>query len=154
MAEVTQLIDRLTAIRDFLTDHKDFFAKHSYEAACEEVPNYEDRTYLSFYQLPYNLTISCNGPVAAALMAKTCKELGGKWEKDATEHSFNMQRDLDSDLRISLRVEAPRDLVCTPRVVGTKTVKRPDYNAAPTIEVEVDVVEYDCPPSLLALASE
>lgn len=52
-------------------------------------------------------------------------------------------------------ISVPRDQVCTKRVVGTKVVEKPDpefikqaRKDAPIVEVEEEVVEWDCHPLL------
>ena len=81
-------------------------------------------------------------------MIDAIKALGGKWEKHtAADGYFGMTRDLGNG--VTCQVYAARANVCERRLVGTRTVTRvaPD---APTVEVEEDVYEWVCPPSILA----
>jgi len=84
-------------------------------------------------------------------MAEMAQSLGGKWDKDTNSLYFTLTRSFGPH-RIVL--EAPRDAVCTARVVGTetKTVRK----AVDFVEVKEtrDVIEWDCPQSLLALTQD
>lgn len=58
----------------------------------------------------------------------------------------------EHDRRWRINVLVWRNEVCTPRVVGTRTVEKVDPEA-PTITIEEDIVEWDCHP-LLDLATQ
>lgn len=54
---------------------------------------------------------------------------------------------------ITLRAIVNRDSVCTKRIIGTKTITKkvlPEGVEMITKEIEEDIVEWDCPPSLLS----
>jgi hypothetical protein len=72
----------------------------------------------------------------------------GPWVKDYTGSYLEVRREF-GPCRYVLTVN--REEVCTKRVVGTKTVKRRDpalVEQVPIIDVEEDVVEWDCHPLL------
>jgi hypothetical protein len=86
-------------------------------------------------------------------MADVIRRVGGKWEKDApseTDDYYGLMHDLGGG--VTLRVYAPRKQVCERRVVGTRTVLKPAPDA-PMVEVEEDIVEWECAPSILADAA-
>jgi hypothetical protein len=81
-------------------------------------------------------------------MMSVVRKIGGKWSKGSTGSAyFEMTRELTD--AVAVQVYVPRQQVCTANVVGTKTVKRADPNA-PLVEVEEDVIEWECDPILLA----
>lgn len=74
--------------------------------------------------------------------------IGGRWEKDASSATFELKGRI-GEAYVSLQIA--RDTVCTPVVVGTETKLVPDPDA-PKVEKEVDVIEWTCPDSLVAIA--
>lgn len=87
-----------------------------------------------------------NGAVLKTITAIR-KLLGGKWDKDTSYNQFQLTRDLGDGL--ILIVGAPRKLVCERRVVGTETVTRQVPVEYEEQQVEEEIVEWDCPKSLL-----
>lgn len=77
----------------------------------------------------------------------------GTFEKDATDSCYHLTKKFGGD--VSLNFVFIRDYVCTPHVVGTKTVRKlkPSVTSQHTDddyeEVEEDIIEWDCP-SLLS----
>ena len=90
--------------------------------------------------MPYLMSI--NAFAGADDLGKIAKAMGGV-DKDIVGDSFFLRRTFGS---LSLDVNFPRDEVCERRVVGTKTIAA---KAAVPMH-EVDVYEWDCPPSILA----
>lgn len=86
---------------------------------------------------------------AARKMAAIATELGGRWEKHTTEHYFTLSRSFGPH---TISLESPRDAVCTKRVVGTEEKEVRKVKEYETVTETVEVVEWDCPPSLLALS--
>ena len=161
---VDTMLNSLYTFAGFLGTHREFLDSLSYDAQREANPEleYEDISYVTlWYDGSNRLDITCNGPDTASLMARVCKELGGKWDKGSDEYNFHMTRRLGVPQATSrghgynrVRVEADREKVCTRKVVGTETVEVPDYDNAPKRTVEREVVEWDCPPSLLSLTKQ
>lgn len=73
------------------------------------------------------------------------REIGGRWEKGADGPTFQLKGRIGSAHVI---LQTSRDKVCERIVVGTETKVVPDPDA-PKVEIEVDVVEWVCPDSLL-----
>jgi len=76
--------------------------------------------------------------------ARLASELGGDRQKDADDNFFGVSRFFGA---IELYVYTSREQVCEARVVGTERVLVPDPNA-PAIEIERDVVQWECKPIL------
>lgn len=72
---------------------------------------------------------------------------GGKWEKSPSGGTFYLIRRLGG--KVEYRLGAPREAICTKRVVGSHMVQRPkappSYLTIETETVREDVVEWDCP---------
>lgn len=156
---VDTMLGSLYTFAGFLGTHREFLDSLSYDAQKEANPEleYEDISYVTlWYDGNNRLYITCNGPDTASLMARVCKELGGKWDKGiVTRTTFHMTRRLGQENGYNrVRVEADRERVCTRKVVGTETVEITDYDNAPTKTVEREIVEWDCPPSLLSLTKQ
>jgi hypothetical protein len=84
----------------------------------------------------------------------------GRLDKVMTPHSFMLRREFGDGL-VRFQLSADRSTVCERKVVGTERVKEtvPDAEAmaaVPMVEVEREreIVEWECPPSLLARATE
>jgi hypothetical protein len=71
-----------------------------------------------------------------------------KHEQGDNGDTLRVDRDFGAGIKVS--VYADRDEVCTARVVGTETVQVPDPDA-PMVEVERDLIEWDCAPILSAV---
>lgn len=90
-------------------------------------------------------------------MAAAAKIVGGTLRKDATGRYFYLIKNytdfknLFTAVRLEMNVE--RTKACTARVVGKKIVEKTDPNA-PKIEVEEDIIEWDCNPILAAAADD
>lgn len=96
-----------------------------------------------------HLAIDVFLPDGASLAAMAMR-LGGQWEKKGNESFFELVRYFGKHY---ISLDAHRDRVCTRVEVGTETVEVPDPNA-PKVTVTRPVFEWQCPESLLALASE
>ena len=84
----------------------------------------------------------------AEQMAHLAHQLGGHREKRADDSYVDIVRRF-GPLRI--RVTAPRERVCERRVVGTHTVEVPATEAQPAQPartIEVERIEWECPPIL------
>ena len=91
----------------------------------------------------------CN---TAEEIAARALALGGRWKKQITgEDWFNLVQEIAPGIEYCLF--ASRLAVCTKRVTGTEKVMAPAPDA-PMVEVEREVVEWDCPSSLLALGGQ
>jgi hypothetical protein len=89
-------------------------------------------------------------PDAAETFARMAKALGGNRVKTADDNWFNIQRRFGP---ITVELYTQRETVCTKKVVGTRTVEKPDPNA-PKVRVEEDVVEWECNPLFAEAAGE
>ncbi len=70
----------------------------------------------------------------------------GTFEKSVSDDYFSIQKDFGYS--VSFRATFHREQVCTPRVVGTRTVTKLVYpkSVEPAeIEVDEDILEWDCP---------
>lgn len=84
-------------------------------------------------------------------LVETVRRIGGYWTKDEkSDEYFGMTRNLGGG--VTIHVYCAREAVCSPVVVGTRKVTRPAENA-PMVEVVEDVIEWQCPESLLEAGS-
>lgn len=86
-----------------------------------------------------------------ATMGELVKRIGS-CDKQVSPYAFKLVKEFE---HANLVIAADREQVCTPKVVGRKKVRksvvvRPEETAY--VDVEVDDIEWDCPPSLLASA--
>jgi hypothetical protein len=79
-------------------------------------------------------------------LVEAVREFGGQWRKESNDSYYGMTRDLGGGVTINVCV--PHHAVCERVVTGTRVVTRPAQDA-PMIEVEEDVVEWVCPPTVL-----
>jgi hypothetical protein len=106
-------------------------------------------------------TIYCGSettPEVLAEIARTARKFGFLIEKKYTDTAFEMllhwPHEESMYRPIYVKISVPREQVCTPKVIGKKTVKRRVYTqeeydkAFPIVEVEEDDVEWDCHPLL------
>lgn len=141
----------------FLCEHADFLDGYDYSEQKTRHPelSYDEVTHLSVTIRSWGkaaVEIACSGQDARLLMRRTCKAIGGKWDKSADSYSFNLSRIVNfHGAEIEITVSADRDAVCTPRKVGVETRVIPAREEQTVTE---DVVEWDCPPALLALTNE
>jgi hypothetical protein len=77
---------------------------------------------------------------------ETRKSLGGKWDKEANDYSFDTTKRIGEYVTVKLSV--PREEACKPKVIGQETVEVKDYANCPTKTITRDIVEYDCNPIL------
>ena len=68
----------------------------------------------------------------------------GSVRKDLTETLYSVARDFGA---VTLSIYTSRSAVCEAVVVGKETVRVPDPKA-PTVEIERDIVEWQCSPML------
>lgn len=80
------------------------------------------------------------------IMSSIRKLFPGQWDKNFTDSYMELSRVGGFPLKIT----TSRSDVCTPKVVGKKVQTVREYGDAPYTEVskEVDIIEWDCPPSL------
>lgn len=74
------------------------------------------------------------------------RAVGGTWTKREAGSKMYFERD-------GYTISVDREVVCTRRVVGTKTVTLPAVEAQPERTVERDIVEWDCQPLLAPVAA-
>lgn len=80
-------------------------------------------------------------------MAELAKQMGGFTKSSAIGY-LDLQKNFGPVLfEITMRHED----ICTAKVTGTRTVTKPAPDA-PMIEVEEPIIEWECPPSILAFA--
>jgi len=70
----------------------------------------------------------------------------GACEKRSDEHTFDLVKKFGPHRII---IQASRDRVCERKVVGTEIKEVIDYNNAPRVMKEVEIVEWSCPESIL-----
>ncbi len=106
------------------------------------------------YTAPAYVTMRCHDPYSRQGLALLARKLGGRWEKEIDDFHFMLKQTIDG---VELALYVSRATVCERVVIGKKTtiVEAPDpiaVDALPktTRRVEEDVVEWRCPPSLLA----
>lgn len=148
---------RYALMSGFLAEHAEFLDRYDYSEQRARHPEltYDEITHLSVSVRRWGVAaieVVCGGQDARLLMRRTCEEIGGRWDKSANSYSFQLSRTVEfHGAQIDVTVSAERDAVCTPRTVGTETKVIP---AQPERTVTNDVVEWDCPPSLLSLTNE
>jgi hypothetical protein len=72
----------------------------------------------------------------------------GKFRKDYSGNHMQLIKEIGY---VTYTMSLPRDEICTSRVIGTRTrtVRDPEgYKNIPMVEVEEDIVEWDCHPLL------
>lgn len=79
---------------------------------------------------------------------KAAAKVIGACTKDYGDYYFTLEKDFGEG-QVKMKVQTSRGNVCTKRVVGKKTVTIPARPATEGHTYEEDIVEYDCPESLL-----
>lgn len=133
--EVKAMCKGLRELAKFLERNK---AIHPY------VDTYSHLNNSSWETVPVDVSLEGND-------AKEIKEIAkllGKSEKIIDEYSFGLRKRFGEGL-VKLEVTTSRSNVCTKRVVGKKTRTVAARPAEPEKVIEEDIVEYDCPGSLL-----
>ena len=117
----------LTELRDWLTQH----------------PDAEGHMFGTVYILHG----STGDPADLVRLITAGAPLGSVTKKasPSTPGILFVERKFSGGVRI--QYQAPRDEVCTRRVVGVETVEVPDP-AAPLVTIEREIVEWDCQPIL------
>lgn len=82
-------------------------------------------------------------------MVQRAKGIGGRFDKVVLDNYYVLRQPVGEH---TLDVFMPRTAVCTKVVVGQEEVEVPDPDA-PRITITRDITEWDCTPSVLALAS-
>lgn len=121
--EQQAVIDGLLELAAFLQSHPQFM--HAIESTTFLQPVYDEAEF-----------------------ARLVSELGGRRTKEVTEKWMNVTRSFGV---IDMTLFIARDAVCTKRVTGVETIRTPDpeaLKAVPMIEVEKEIVEWDCNPIL------
>ena len=139
---IDEVIAGYQAIRDFLAEHPDLpeasasnygpevsMWLHRY-AAEGDTPEEQDQYIRTEFARCARILLA-GAPV-------------GSIRKDVSDYSQSIVRSFGP---VSLIVYASRDAVCEKRVIGTEKVQVPDP-AAPTVEVEREIVEWVCAPIL------
>jgi hypothetical protein len=161
---VSRKIAEMRAQADFLEAHATLIESLEYETVYEQARAgiqavreeygrdssvYKDAesslTYVTWWE-GWTLQFNIHGPNARNVMMKLRRGFGGVWEKEAYSGTFALRYDgRGDDLRI--RIEADREAVCTPRVVGQREKVTPAVEAREAqperIEME-DIVDWDC----------
>ncbi len=115
-------------------------------AAHSELPVYQSQSSgASFYVRSYGLKVPHGDVVRAIADGARIGEV--KKDESVGGEQLFVIRSFGGG--VELRFHAARDEVCVRRVVGTETVQVPDP-AAPLVEVEREIVEWDCQPILAA----
>lgn len=124
-------VRHLRDLANFLERHDEIQAPHPFSSEVYSNPYYKANPF-TFW------------PESAEAAAEIVKAIGGHWEKSIIMDDQYMQfRGTFSDDAIFVDVMVSRELVCTPKVVGKKTVKKP-VSTTVYEDVEVDEVEYEC----------
>lgn len=154
MNEIIRYARRLQTVAAFLHTHKILLHEMSYTTATDKNPGtgHDQLSYVGFYTTSYEVTLTCHGPLARELMRMLRRGIGGQWEKSTRDSEWSPAFLLASRIpiigsdteTIRIVIEAPRESVCTPRVVSTKTVTIPAVEAKPEQTKEVEVIEWDC----------
>ncbi|HZV74557.1 MAG TPA: hypothetical protein VFF79_12640 [Conexibacter sp.] len=84
----------------------------------------------------------------AQSLARRALSIGGRWAKGGTDDHFWLRQEILPGVIYELC--SHREAVCERVVVGTEMVTEPAPDA-PMVEVEREIVEYRCPPSLLSI---
>jgi len=126
---VTNYLEEMQDLHDFLSQHP-FLLKNQ-----------------SWYPIEINIYVADK-----AGLAEMAKELGTA-DKHESTYYFSLIKKFGQH---KVEVNASRDKVCTKIKTGTKITKKHDPEAVsealaqlPTIEVEEDVYEWQCPDSIL-----
>lgn len=158
MSEAIAYVRRLRTVADFLASIEHVLNEYSYTEARKANPDtsYDEVSYVNFYHTPLGteVTLDCHGPESRDLMVTLRKAIGGEWRKDVRDSEYSpaflLRRDIPVTGRtndydhITICIESPRDSVCKPKVIGTKTVTIPAVEARPEQVKEVEVIEWDC----------
>jgi hypothetical protein len=111
----------------------------------ENVPELEIPTHGGFAGTSDKIQwLLFGGPTAEEQKARTgaiIRSIPGKWSKRDTADLFRAHMDL---FGLALEVVVSRDAVCERKVVGTRKVTKQIPVKHETVEVEEDVVEWDC----------
>lgn len=76
----------------------------------------------------------------------------GSFQKEATESYLNANKQIGG---IHFQVTAIRNNVCTPKIVGKKIIPaEPEKTIEAKPERVEDIIEWECPPSFVALGKE
>ena len=75
----------------------------------------------------------------------------GVFNKSATELEFAIMRPFGM---MNIKVSIKRHVVCTPKVIGIRTVTKKTPIAFKEETVEEEIIEWECPKSLLKIAQE
>lgn len=136
-----EFVEGLRALADFYDTHPDFPLPGNVEVERASEP--------------YHFTFKSNAYRDAEQYAAMVSELGGKREKVERDYSANGGAAYLDTVRalsplVAIGVTTFRETVCERRVVGTEKVMVPDPTApaAPLVEVEREVYEWDCKPVL------
>jgi hypothetical protein len=95
---------------------------------------------------PVRLNVWCSSPEE---MIETARAIGGRFDKIVNENYYILRRSFGEH---EIDVFMSRATICKKVVTGTVEVEVPDPDA-PKITVTQEVTEWDCSPSLLAIAS-
>lgn len=110
----------------------------------------ESHPEIEFYSVSVNATgkvdaqIGYKGNFAAAVRALKEGAPLGTVTKEISASLYSVERDFG---HVKLCIYTGRALVCESRVVGTERVRVPDPDA-PMVEVERDLIEWECSPIL------
>lgn len=123
-------VQHLRDLANFLERHEEIRAPHIFPTGESYGQGYKQNVFDFFAK-------------SAEEAADIVKAIGGRWDKRTSYDEQNMIfTGHFSDGEIGVQVWVSRELVCTPKVVGKKMVKKPTKTAYE--EVEVDDIEYEC----------
>lgn len=124
----------------YLRGLADFLEKHPDLPAFQEFPEDDYMTADQHdEQNSAKLNVFADNAEQAAQIVKT---IGGSWDKSIPTTSDQYMIFTGRLARRKVRVWVNREQVCTPKVVGKKTIQKP--TATTYEEVEVDDIEYEC----------
>lgn len=141
LAELDEMIEGLTAARQFLDEHPDL-------PDVTSVYGQVIHLWLHRYDMPgASMTErdeECRRRFARAARILMAGAPIGSIKKDSSDVAQSISRSFG---KVRLSLHASREAVCERRVIGTETVQVPDP-AAPTVEVEREIIEWVCAPIL------
>lgn len=97
-----------------------------------------------------------HGQESVVTLADCARIPGARWDKAVSSWNYELSLTLAEEGydKVKISLNAPRETVCTKRVVGTETVTVPAVEAKPEHTEERDIVEWDCVPLLAPRTAE
>lgn len=135
LSKLDSYLEGLTAVRQFLTEHP---------ALPPVLSIFGDSVHLHLF--PHDLPDDADIRGEFARHARTVMAGApiGSVVKETTDSFMQISRKFG---RVELVLQAAREVVCEKRVIGVEKVQVPDPDA-PLVEVEREIVAWDCTPIL------